>query len=105
MQIQQLPTATSVTCPRCSSTSVRRSPRNLWDKFLAATTSQYPYRCRNCRTRFHVVAQQITGASVERPRKESAKRRNAAKRRQVMIYALAAAMFVVFLVYLEIERG
>lgn len=39
-------------CPKCHSTSLRRSPtRNRWERWRKEITGKRPYRCRACQWR------------------------------------------------------
>lgn len=39
-------------CPKCYSTSLRRSPtRNRWERWRKEITGKRPYRCRACQWR------------------------------------------------------
>ena len=74
-------------CAACGSTSVRRS-RRQWLDGLAMPIGYYPYRCRDCRARFHLKA-----PPRPRTRPESRARRRTALRRELLVYALALVSF------------
>jgi hypothetical protein len=44
----------SLKCPKCRSTSIRRSRRRRVDRFLSLVYV-YPYRCEGCHQRFHAL--------------------------------------------------
>ena len=48
-----------LSCPRCSSTEVRRSRRTSLLEHVAALVLLYPYRCRRCMHRFFTALERI----------------------------------------------
>jgi DNA-directed RNA polymerase subunit RPC12/RpoP len=94
----------SLRCPSCGSVTVRRSKRTLLDR-LVAYAGYRPYRCHDCRRRYHVVSRDIVAGPKAEARVESRKRRKALKRRELVVYAFALVAFAIAAFVITRERG
>lgn len=98
-------------CPACKSDRSHRSHRKgAWER-LASLASYQPYRCHQCGHRFFLRAESRVPASTEHASTEREIRstRRAKdwnrKRRDLIIYALALAAFLVFLYFITRETN
>jgi hypothetical protein len=97
----------SLKCPRCGSSSVRRSRSTMLDRILAIIGLK-ALKCRHCKCRFRTryeEPQAVEKKPSESVRSESARRRRVAKIRELQIYAFALAAFVIMLYLITRDRG
>lgn len=87
-------------CPGCGADKVGRSRRTGVDYLLYAF-GRRPFRCRSCGKRFYIAGE--SGPAKRNGRRESAARRQASRRRELLVYsfAMVAFVFIVFVITLE----
>ena len=100
-------------CPKCKTDNAHRSHRHGLVDFILSLGAVYPYRCHDCKHRFHrfryakeiVAGGRSSGRSAtEREiRATRASIRWKQRRREVLLYALAALLLAVFLYYISRE--
>ena len=95
-------------CPKCNTDSAHRSHRVNLREHLASLKGVYPYRCRKCDHRFpcrrDTLPPPAAGSSHKGVEREISSTRRAMKlkrrRRNLVLYAGALAMFGVVLYFL-----
>jgi DNA-directed RNA polymerase subunit RPC12/RpoP len=94
-----------VQCPTCGSQAARRSKRNGLERLFSAL-DYFPYRCRKCWERFWQRESKWNApdGSVPHVRAESRRRRALATRREIIIYTVALALFLLATSFLAYER-
>jgi hypothetical protein len=91
-------------CLSCGSVAIRRSHATLIDD-LWSFAGYSVYRCRDCRVRFHLPAEEAPPWTKREARNESSKRRKALRRREVLVYAAAIVAFAIVAFIITRERG
>jgi hypothetical protein len=97
----------SLKCPKCGSSSVRRSRSTMLDRVLAIFDLK-ALKCRQCKCRFRTRYHEPTVVekkTSETQRSESRRRRRVARRREIQVYACALGAFLFMLYVITRERG
>ncbi len=99
-------------CPKCKAPHAHRSHRQNLVERLASIFAFYPFRCNACQHRFQRFryAIPVMTEADEPPAARALRATRAAKqwqrkRREILLYSVAALCFVAFLYYITRERG
>ncbi len=93
-------------CPKCGSSSIRRTRSTALDRIFAAFGLR-ALKCRDCRRRFHTrgLQPQVPEKKSESERSESTRRRKEARLRELRLYGFALLAFLVLFYMVAKERG